>query len=301
MGFFVQQLDLFEKCEQKLMESTQKSSSGRTSLEVLAQTMGMISRPSSLKSQRAKFQCLDLADGQRQEWSELQKQMLPGELSTLNFGESPSIVKESFLSQILQDRVEPRYSLSPKACLGVLRRAKKQGKKLSEPLLSVLLRQSSVKDTENRGGKGILLSERCLTLGTTNDLIVYNIAQTSDVVRESQNSPCLTSRRGVEHPVYNRRNSRAKGSACYGLGDLQGHQKPMKEKGATVTCMHQPPPSHGYLRKLTPLECERLQGLPDGWTEGGSNTARYKAIGNGMAQPCADFVMWCAMKILEEK
>lgn len=61
------------------------------------------------------------------------------------------------------------------------------------------------------------------------------------------------------------------------------------------------PPSHGYLRKLTPLECERLQGLPDGWTEGGSNTARYKAIGNGMAQPCADFVMWCAMKILEEQ
>lgn len=49
------------------------------------------------------------------------------------------------------------------------------------------------------------------------------------------------------------------------------------------------------------MECERLQGLPDGWTKGGSNTARYKAIGNGMAQPCADFVMWCAMKILEEK
>lgn len=61
------------------------------------------------------------------------------------------------------------------------------------------------------------------------------------------------------------------------------------------------PSSNGYLRKLTPLECERLQGLPDGWTKGGSNTARYKAIGNGMAQPCADFVMWCAMKILEEK
>ena len=45
------------------------------------------------------------------------------------------------------------------------------------------------------------------------------------------------------------------------------------------------------LRRLTPLECERLQGLPDGWTEGGSDTARYKAIGNGMAQPCADYVL----------
>ena len=45
------------------------------------------------------------------------------------------------------------------------------------------------------------------------------------------------------------------------------------------------------LRRLTPLECERLQGLPDGWTNGGSDTVRYKAIGNGMAQPCADFIL----------
>lgn len=36
----------------------------------------------------------------------------------------------------------------------------------------------------------------------------------------------------------------------------------------------------GY-RKLTPIECERLQTLPDNWTEGISNTQRYKAIGNG--------------------
>lgn len=45
------------------------------------------------------------------------------------------------------------------------------------------------------------------------------------------------------------------------------------------------------VRRLTPKECERLQGLPDGWTDGGSDSARYKAIGNGMAQPCADYVM----------
>lgn len=36
-----------------------------------------------------------------------------------------------------------------------------------------------------------------------------------------------------------------------------------------------------YLRKLTPIECERLQTLPDGYTEGVSNTQRYKTIGNG--------------------
>lgn len=49
------------------------------------------------------------------------------------------------------------------------------------------------------------------------------------------------------------------------------------------------------VRRLIPLETERLQGLPDNWTlindKSCSDTARYKAIGNGMAQPCADFVM----------
>ena len=34
------------------------------------------------------------------------------------------------------------------------------------------------------------------------------------------------------------------------------------------------------IRKLTPIECERLQGLPDNYTEGVSNTQRYKQLGN---------------------
>lgn len=49
------------------------------------------------------------------------------------------------------------------------------------------------------------------------------------------------------------------------------------------------------VRKLTPLECERLQGLPDNYTlidnKSCSDSARYKAIGNGMAQPCPDFII----------
>ena len=42
---------------------------------------------------------------------------------------------------------------------------------------------------------------------------------------------------------------------------------------------------HAHLiRRLTPLECERLQGFPDGWTEisGASDSARYKALGNSV-------------------
>ncbi len=47
------------------------------------------------------------------------------------------------------------------------------------------------------------------------------------------------------------------------------------------------------IRRLTPLQCERLQGFPDGWTDipDASDTARYKALGNSVAIPCVDFVM----------
>ena len=35
------------------------------------------------------------------------------------------------------------------------------------------------------------------------------------------------------------------------------------------------------IRKLHPIECERLQTVPDGYTDGVSNTQRYKMLGNG--------------------
>ena len=41
------------------------------------------------------------------------------------------------------------------------------------------------------------------------------------------------------------------------------------------------PDGNYVIRKLTPIECERLQTLPDNWTAGISNSQRYKAIGNG--------------------
>ena len=51
---------------------------------------------------------------------------------------------------------------------------------------------------------------------------------------------------------------------------------------------------HRYIvRRLTPLECCRLQGFPDWWEDGanGSDSARYKMWGNGIALPCAADVM----------
>lgn len=54
------------------------------------------------------------------------------------------------------------------------------------------------------------------------------------------------------------------------------------------------PPRKHIVRRLTPLECCRLQGFPDWWEEGveGSDSARYKMWGNGIALPCAVDVLW---------
>lgn len=49
------------------------------------------------------------------------------------------------------------------------------------------------------------------------------------------------------------------------------------------------------IRKLTPVECELLQGLPKNFTEGVSDTQRYKMIGNGIAIPCANFIIRCLL------
>ncbi len=44
------------------------------------------------------------------------------------------------------------------------------------------------------------------------------------------------------------------------------------------------------IRRLTTTECERLQGFPDGWTEGVSDTQRYKALGNAVTVNVIEFL-----------
>ena len=55
------------------------------------------------------------------------------------------------------------------------------------------------------------------------------------------------------------------------------------------------------LRRLTPMECARLQGFPDWWTDGveGSDSNKYKMWGNGIALPCAADVIGRIAKEME--
>jgi len=45
------------------------------------------------------------------------------------------------------------------------------------------------------------------------------------------------------------------------------------------------------VRRLTPVECERLQGFPDDWTAGQSDSSRYKQMGNAVAVPVVEWVI----------
>jgi len=57
-------------------------------------------------------------------------------------------------------------------------------------------------------------------------------------------------------------------------------------------------PGQGFLavrqealvRRLTPTECERLQGFPDGWTDGQADAARYRQLGNAVAVPVVEWI-----------
>ena len=86
----------------------------------------------------------------------------------------------------------------------------------------------------------------------------------------------------------------AAGWACRNAsenGDLCGTLQ-KGTSGSSLNSIH--PVRNGLLiRRLTPLECERLQGFLDGWTNipNTSDSARYKALGNSVAIPCVEFIM----------
>ena len=101
--------------------------------------------------------CRKSGNGQKQEPSTVMGGLSLGELTTLNAGEKPSetavqemlsvwgphsVAEESRLSQILEVNPLPKYNLTAKACLGILRRAERRGKDLPKLLKEVLIRQS---------------------------------------------------------------------------------------------------------------------------------------------------------------
>lgn len=86
-------------------------------------------------------------------------------------------------------------------------------------------------------------------------------------------------------------------------------------RGPSAVCSKEKSERERYIvRRLTPLECERLQGFPDGWTDIGewtdskgklhkesSDSARYVALGNSIALPSWFYVLSKLSEFCEEK
>ena len=112
-------------------------------------TMGRISgrslkASSASKTPKQMFLCRRTINGCRQERSWATVILSPGECSTRRrVGASHKDENVYLLSSILQDNAPDRYSLSPKACRGILRRAAKRGKELPQVLREALERQAA--------------------------------------------------------------------------------------------------------------------------------------------------------------
>lgn len=87
---------------------------------------------------------------------------------------------------------------------------------------------------------------------------------------------------------------------CFEPGSIARHAGPAGEQPICSTLRsqmgdNQPAIRQGLaVRRLTPLECERLQGFPDYWTAGFSDSIRYRMLGNAVAVPVAH---WLARRI----
>lgn len=130
--------------------------------------------------------------------------------------------------------------------------------------------------------------------------VCYDMTHADEVIRDcGEVSPTLQSRMGTggnQMPL------------CIGNG--QADQLRCQASVGALNCMHdqQCVVSTGVVRRLTPLECERLQGFPDGWTDIGdwidtkgkkhksADAPRYKALGNSIALP---FWLWMLRRMSE--
>lgn len=138
------------------------------------------------------------------------------------------------------------------------------------------------------GGKGPLMSEdRSLTLATANDqtLFIFYGNRVDDVRLQGQVINTLQARMGTGG---NNMPMVASIEAYDEFNDSTSdthHTLRSGTKQSTGVIMN------STVRRLTPVECERLQGFPDDWTAGQSDSSRYKQMGNAVAVPVVEWVI----------
>lgn len=319
--------------------------SGKTCPEHSAATKGETSRQSSKRSSASQsrkppiLKCLKKAGtpggATTMKWEDDGAWL--GECMMRNTGESPNAAVESRLSQILEETPQEKYSLSAKACQGILRRAERRGKDLPEPLKTVLLMQSENAECGWNKPSVVVPAVLCLNdqggnvMGVSHDVSgtlraqehghqpsILDMSHACDVIRDcGEVAPSLQARMGTggnQIPLtYQKTTGTLSPGAHAGSYNGQDAYNDMLVCGAAVpdiahtlkakaNCDFREdsetyPVQNRVVRRLTPLECERLQGFPDHWTDLGewtdskgkrhkdADSPRYKALGNSIALP----------------
>ena len=233
------------------MVGIQLSVFGKTLQERFLQMTGWILQPCSVRSQVPRFQCL-LVDGHTPEWCEGDALIPLGDCWTPSIGENP-----------------PSYSAASACSSWRILQASVPDKPRTVLPFSAISGPGGVSATQ-RGGVPAAQTGRQVPIVRPFSLRrMRTMAQVGD-----QKGFCTSFGRGGE---------------------------PFPTLLASVTApfsfWYEGEEQDGFLRVLTPLECERLMGLPENWTKYGckneeiSDHARYRALGNSIALPCAEYVM----------
>jgi len=160
------------------------------------------------------------------------------------------------------------------------------------------------------GGKGGMYSERSFTIATGNDQVLIIDGTRVDDVRVYEDGivPTVISRYGtgggnVPAIAYsfdalssNSMKSSNPNSGCREVEisrtiDTMALNPSANQGGIAVA-------SETTVRRLTPTECERLQGFPDGWTEGQADSNRYKQMGNAVAVPVVEWIIKSMIEVI---
>ena len=146
------------------------------------------------------------------------------------------------------------------------------------------------------GGKGFLLAEdKAFTLATSNFHTVFILDGTRvGDVRVYQDSVMQTviqrwGTGGGNVPMIFEPTSQAVAFDTFNqtVSDTSQTIKAHSANNETIGTVFQT----STVRRLTPTECERLQGFPDGWTDGQADSHRYKQMGNAVAVPVVEWII----------
>lgn len=143
------------------------------------------------------------------------------------------------------------------------------------------------------GGKGFLLSDKSFTLSTSNfQTLFMTPIYPIDDGREVEKHQNGTGIGNEGDPAYtlDRQQAPAVVQAFDSYNQSLSNTSQTIRSGAAGND-HVGMVLSSTVRRLTPMECERLQGFPDNWTEGQADSHRYKQMGNAVAVPVVQWIV----------